>query len=647
MARGFVPLSSPGPGAEAPLPVTRRGFLLLGGQLAVAGALAWRMRELQVVDTERYRMLAEENRINMRLIAPSRGQLFDRNGEPLAINTQNFRVVMVREVAGDPEAMLEKLAQLIDLPEHQRRRVLKEIMQKPAFVPVSIAEHLAWEDFSQVNINMPALPGIQPEVGMSRSYPHGHETAHVIGYVGRVTQTDLDAQPTPDPVLQIPEFQIGKTGVEQALEADLRGEAGTRQIEVNAAGRVIRELERSEGVAGQDLHLTLDLGLQRFCHARLGEESAAAVLMDVGSGDILAAASTPSYDPNPFVLGISQEAYNALLGNDHRPLHNKWVSGMYPPGSTFKMVVALAALEHGLMEPGDTVYCPGHLRLGKRRFHCWRRGGHGTMNMRASLEQSCDVYYYETARRVGIDKIAEMANRLGLGHELDLPVTAMRAGLIPTQAWKRAAKDEGWQVGDTLNAGIGQGFVLSTPLQLAVMTARIASGTGVRPRLIRARAGQPEPVPAPVELGIAQAHFDLVRRGMYDVVNGGRGTARGSRIDEDGYRMAGKTGTSQVRNITAAERARGVFRNEDLPWNRRDHALFVGYAPAEAPRFAVSVVVEHGGGGSAAAAPIARDMLLAARDIILPRAEQPAGQGAAAPDGAPAGRPAEAGTDRA
>ena len=335
MARDFVPGPPPRPGAEAPLPVTRRGVLLLGGQLAVAGALAWRMRELQVVDTERYRLLAEENRINMRLIAPSRGQLFDRNGEALAINIQNYRVVMVREVAGDPEAMLERLAQLIDLPEHQRRRVLKEIMQKPAFVPVGIAEHLSWEDFSQVNINMPALPGILPEVGMSRSYPHGHETAHVIGYVGRVTQRDLDALPTPDPVLQIPEFQIGKTGVEQALEGELRGEAGTRQIEVNAAGRVIRELERSEGVAGRDLHLTLDLGLQRFCHARLGVESAAAVLMDVSSGDVLAAASTPSYDPNPFVLGISQVAYNALLNDDHRPLHNKWVSGMYPPGSTF------------------------------------------------------------------------------------------------------------------------------------------------------------------------------------------------------------------------------------------------------------------------------------------------------------------------
>jgi penicillin-binding protein 2 len=638
MARGFLPGSAARPGADAPLPVTRRGVLLLGAQLAAAGTLAWRMRQLQVVETDRYRLLAEENRINMRLIAPARGRLFDRNGAPLAINTQNFRVVMVREQAGDAEAMLEKLAELIDIPKPQRMRMLKEIMQKPAFVPVGVAEHLSWEDFSRVNVNAPALPGIQPEVGLSRHYPHGPETAHVVGYVGRVTQRDLEALETPEPILQIPEFQIGKTGVEQALEGDLRGEAGARQIEVNAVGRVIRELERSEGLAGQDLHLTLDLELQRFCHARLGAESAAAVLMDTRTGDVLAAASNPSYDPNPFVLGISQDAYDALLGNDHRPLHNKWASGMYPPGSTFKMVVALAALEAGIMDPSDTVYCPGFLKLGRRRFHCWRRGGHGTMNMRRSLEQSCDVYYYETARRVGIDKIAAMANRLGLGVELDLPVTAMRAGLIPTRAWKRATKEDDWQVGDTLNSGIGQGFVLSTPLQLAVMTARIAAGTAVQPRLIRARAGQPEPVAPPAGLGISAAHLELVRRGMYDVVNGDRGTARSSSIDEEGYGMAGKTGTSQVRNITAAERARGVFRNEDLPWERRDHALFVGFAPAEAPRFAVSVVVEHGGGGSKAAAPIARDILLAARELAAPGAQAPAGHGANVPAG-PSGEP--------
>lgn len=613
-------------GVTERLPITRRGFLLLGMQTAVAGALAWRIRRFQLVEHERYRLLAEENRISMRLIAPARGKIFDRSGESLAINTQNFRVVMIREQAGDAEEMLDRLGQLIDIPEHQRRRALKELMEKPAFVPVAVAEHLAWDDFARVNVNAPALPGIQPEVGLSRHYPHGEMGVHVIGYVGRVTKRDLESVDIVDPILRVPEFQIGKTGIERMLDTDLRGSAGTRQIEVNAAGRVIRELERNEGEAGEDLHLTIDLGLQKYCLERLGEESAAAVLMDVDNGDILAAASSPSYDPNPFVLGIGQQAYDALLNNDHRPLHNKWASGMYPPGSTFKVIVALAALEAGI-GPGETAYCPGFLKLGKRRFHCWRGGGHGRMNLQDSLEQSCDVYYYEMARRIGIDKIADMAARLGLGTENSLPIPSMSMGLIPTRAWKRANRDEDWQTGDTLNAGIGQGFVLATPLQLAVMTARIASGRGVQPRLIRARAGQPVPMEREAEMGIPPHHFEIIRRGMHGVVNGSRGTARGARIKEEFWLMAGKTGTSQVRNITTAERARGVFRNEDLPWRRRDHALFVGYAPSDAPRFAVSVIVEHGGGGSAVAAPIARDILLEVQKSMNPTIAAPSRSG--------------------
>ncbi|MEM9060607.1 MAG: penicillin-binding protein 2 [Pseudomonadota bacterium] len=628
-------------GADDRLPVTRRGFALLGVQAVVLGALGWRMRQLQVVETERYRTLAEENRINMRLIAPARAQLFDRNGEPLAINTRNYRVVMVREQAGDAEEMLERLNRLIDIPDHQQRRVLKEIKGKSAFVPIGVAEHLSWEDFAEINANAPALPGIHPEVGLSRHYPHGEFTAHVVGYVGRVTQRDLDRVKSsgrePEPILQIPEFQIGKTGAERALEYDLRGQAGNRRIEVNSVGRVIRELDRTEGAGGEDLHLTLDLEIQKFCHERLGEESAAAVLMDVRNGDLLAMASNPTYDPNPFVLGISSAAYKQLLDDDHRPLHNKWASGMYPPGSTFKMVVALAALEDGVISPNETVYCPGHLQLGKRKFHCWRRGGHGAVNLRKSLEQSCDVYYYEVAKRVGIEKIAEMSRRLGLGVDLDLPVAALRSGLIPTKDWKRSRHETEWLVGDTLNSGIGQGYVLATPLQLAVMTSRLASGKMLEPRLIRARAGSPVLVEQGADLGVDPRHLALIRRGMFDVVNSARGTAKGSRIREDDFRMAGKTGTSQVRNISKAERARGVIRNEDLPWHRRDHALFVGYAPAENPRYAVSVVVEHGGGGSKAAAPIARDIMMKVREHYGGSRQVPLEQGQSVP-GQPASR---------
>ncbi|MEM6550028.1 MAG: penicillin-binding protein 2 [Pseudomonadota bacterium] len=605
--KGKSPTDRDGPVGAS---ITRRGAVILGAQGLLAAGLAWRMRQLQVIETDHYRLLAEENRINLRLIAPARAEIFDRNGVPLAINRQNYRVVMIREQAGDPEEMLDKLGQIIDIPDHQRRRVLKEITSKSAFVPVSVSEHLSWEDFAAINVNAPALPGIQPEVGLSRWYPHGAETAHVVGYVGRVTQKDLDTQKEPDPILQVPEFQIGKSGVERAVEMDLRGTAGTRRIEVNALGRVIRELDRVEGAEGKDLHLTIDLGLQAYAHKRLGEESAAVAVMDVNSGDLLALASNPTFDPNLFVLGISQKDYGQLLNNDHRPLHNKWASGMYPPGSTFKMVVALAAMELGVISPRETVFCNGSYKLGNRRFHCWKRGGHGHVNMTRSLEESCDVYFYDVARQVGIDNIAEMARKLGLGMPHELPMPVIKDGLMPTRAWKKQAREESWQQGDTLNSGIGQGFVLATPLQLAVMTARLASGKAVTPRLVRAQDGVPMPVEEAPLLDISLRSLDVVRKGMFDVMNAGRGTARRSRIADEANLMAGKTGTSQVRNITAAERARGVFRNEDLPWNRRDHALFVGYAPYDAPRFAVAVVVEHGGGGSKAAAPVARDLLM-------------------------------------
>jgi len=620
--------------------ITRRGLVMLAAQLVFGGALAWRMRQFQIVETDRYRVLAEENRINITLIPPVRAEIFDRAGRPLAINRQNYRVVMIREQAGDVESMLDKLGLIIDIPERRRRRVLKEMHQKSAFVPVAVADYLDWRDFATVNANLPALSGVQPEVGLTRHYPNGPLTAQVVGYVGRVTEKELQNQEIADPVLEIPEFQIGKTGIEKAREEELRGRAGSRRIEVNAVGRVIREIDRIDGVSGTDLHLTLDLDLQAYAHERLEGASAATVVIDVNNGDLLAVASTPSFDPNLFVRGISSTDWNRLLNNDHRPLANKWASGMYPPGSTFKMMVALAALEAGLVSPDERVFCNGVMKLGRRKFHCWRRGGHGHLNLRQALEQSCDVFYYEMAKRAGIDRIAAMARRFGLGSAPDLPIPAIKDGLIPSKEWKRRVKDEPWQVGDSLNSAIGQGFVLATPVQLALMTARLASGEGVHPRLIRARGGVPVPVAKPDDLGLRPDHLALVRKGMFDVVNGRHGTARRSRIADEAMAMAGKTGTSQVRNISAAERAAGVTKNKDLPWGRRDHALFLCFAPFNDPKYAVSVVVEHGGGGSAVAAPIARDMMLhALYGPHVPITAYPPGQRPPPPPTPPPPRP--------
>ncbi|MEL7026876.1 MAG: penicillin-binding protein 2 [Pseudomonadota bacterium] len=607
--------------------VTRRGAILGGAQLVFMGGLALRMRQMQVEEADEYRLLAEENRVNIRLLPPARGVIYDRNGVPIADNSQNYRIIIVREDAGDVDEVVRRLKQIIPLDEDALARSLRELDRRSPFVPVTLADRLPWEDFAKVSANAPALPGITPEVGLSRHYPMAEDFAHIVGYVGPVSDYDLSKISDPDPLLQIPKFQIGKVGVETKLEDRLRGKAGTRRIEINAAGRVMRELGRDPGQAGVDLQLTTDWRLQNYAQARLAGESAAAVVMDIETGDLLAMASAPAFDPNKFVRGISTGDYRDLTENTYRPLANKTVQGLYPPGSTFKMMTGLAALKAGVITPEETVYCPGHMQLGRRRFHCWKRGGHGWVDYDKAIVQSCDVYFYEASKRLGIDPIAELCGEFGLGEQFDLPMSAVSDGLIPSTKWKAQVRDEAWRPGDTINASIGQGDVLTSPLQLAVMTARLASGRKVTPRLIKSVDGGETPIAAAEPVNVPTSLLERTRRAMYRVSNSQRGTARRSRIADETMEIAGKTGTSQVRNITAAERAQGVFRNEDLPWERRDHGLFVCFAPFDRPKYAVSVVVEHGGGGSSAAAPPARDiMLFALHNGVPPLEAYPADQ---------------------
>jgi len=605
--------------------IARRGVLLGGFFLGAGAVLAARMRYLQVERAGDFRLLAEENRINIRLMPPARGLIFDRNGVLLAGNEQNYRITLIREDAGDVEAVLDALSRIVTLDLGALDRARREIARRPPFVPVTVADRLTWAEISAVGVNAPALPGVHPEVGLSRVYPLGADFAHVVGYVGPVSDYYLDQTGDTDPVLQIPDFQVGRYNVEARLERDLRGRAGTRRIEVNAGGRVMRELGRDPATPGADMQLTVDAGLQNYAEARLAGESAGAVVLDCRTGEVLALASAPTFDPNLFVRGISTTEWNGLNADPYRPLANKAAQGLYPPGSTYKMIVALAALQAGAIDPAETVACTGSVELGDRRFHCWRRGGHGRMDMVEALSQSCDVYFYNLAQKVGIEAISAMARRLGCGVRPVLPLSGLAEGIAPTMAWKLRNRGSGWVVGDTLNAAIGQGYVLASPLQLAIMTARVATGRAVAPVLVRSIDGvgrAPDPAP---DLGFDPAHLRQVHRGMWEAVNDGRGTAYGSRVEIEAYRAAGKTGTSQVRNITAAERESGVIRNEDLPWDRRDHALYVGFAPHDAPRYAVSVVVEHGGGGAAVAAPIARDILLRAQvgDVPPPEAYPP------------------------
>jgi penicillin-binding protein 2 len=601
--------------------LNRRTLFLGGAMGAMVAVLGARMRYLQVDQADEFKLLAEENRINIRLIPPERGAIQDRNGKVIAGNEQNYRVVITREAAGDVDLVMRRLASIIPMTAEEMQQTVDELNSLSAFVPVTVAERLSWDDFSKVAINAPALPGVVPEVGQSRRYPLDTDFAHVVGYVGPVSEKDLEGLENPDPLLKIPKFQIGKIGVEKWMETTLRGAAGTKRVEVNSAGRVMRELGRQPGEAGADIRLTVDADVQNFALARLGEESAAVVVVDVTNGDIICLVASPSFDPNLFVRGISSADYNLLTDNERRPLANKAVSGAYPPGSTIKMVTALSALEAGTMTPETRVNCPGYIEYGDRRFNCWKRNGHGIVNLNRALAESCDVFFYEVAQKVGIDKMAAMGRRMGLGQRYDLPMSAITDGTMPDKQWLLERYKLEWRIGDTINASIGQGYVLTSPLQLAVMTARIASGRALAPRLVRMVNDQEVPVPDAPALGIPPEYLAAVRQGMYDVVNSEQGTAKSSRIVDPTMVMAGKTGTSQVRNISKAERESGVIANDDLPWKQRDHALFVAFAPFDAPRYAVAVVVEHGGGGSTVAAPIARDVILRCMSDGLPSLE--------------------------
>lgn len=600
---------------------SRRMALLGGSKLGLTALLMGRMYYLQVLESDQYKMLAEENRISMRLLAPPRGLVLDRFGRELASNRQNYRVVLIAEQTKGVAETLDRLAHIIPINAYQRSRVLREVKRKRPFVPIKVVENLTWEQFARVNVQLPYLPGVQPDVGEGRFYPVGTETAHVVGYVSSVSEADLNG----DPLLELPGFRIGKNGIEKTYDKPLRGKAGNSRVEVNAYGRVIRELAREDGQSGDDVVLTIDTDLQAKIARRLADESAAAVVMDIHRGEILAMVSSPSYDPNGFNSGMSNKAWQALVQHPRKPLINKTIAGQYPPGSTFKMIVALAALESGIVGPDHQVFCNGVVNLGNTKFHCWRHryGGHGWVDMKQGIAQSCDLYFYDLARRMGVDRIGAMARRFGLGKAFDIELVGEKDGLVPSRDWKLAVTGVPWQLGETLITGIGQAYLLATPLQLAVMTARLANGgIAVTPKISRSRDakangngaetvaddtlasydGARASIAEAKPIGVSAAHLKVITDAMSEVVNGLRGTARQCKLDPElNAQMAGKTGTAQVRRISKAERSAGGKLSQETPWGERDHALFTAFAPVSAPRYATAVVVEHGGSGTYAA----------------------------------------------
>jgi penicillin-binding protein 2 len=579
-----------------------RRALLLSGGIALTGALlAGRMAWLSLAEGEKLADAAERNRVDIRLIPPRRGLLVDATGRPLAENRPAYAIELTPSLVPDLDGTLDRIDRLVPIPPEERQRLLDEAKALRGPGTLLVATDIGWDAYAALNIELADLAGIQPTRTYVRHYPGGEGFAHVLGYVGPPTREQyLEAR---DPLLLFPGFRIGKEGAERALDSRLRGAPGARRVEVNARGRILRDLDSRADVPGEAIRLTLDRGLQEHMALRLGEESASIVVIDCLSGDVKCLLSMPAFDPDIFSRRIPASLWQALQEDDHKPLLPKATQGLYVPGSTFKMVTALAALAEGV-PPTDTVGCGGRYTVGGNTWHCNARRGHGTVAMRRAIAVSCNVFFYAMSRRVGPDAVARMARTLGLGESHDLPLPAIRSGIVPDPAWKRQRYGQDWSVGDTLNTAIGQGYLFVSPLQLAVMTARIASGRIVAPRLL---ADAPKQSFAP--LGIAPDLLDIVRQGMSDVVNAGGGTARRARLGIEGVKLAGKTGTAQVRRITAAERRRGVRRNESLPWRLRDHGLFVGFAPADAPRYAVAVVVEHGASGARAAAPLARDAM--------------------------------------
>ena len=570
---------------------TRRALIVGGLQAGVGALLAGRMAWISIAENERYVSMAEDNRVETILVPPRRGWLVDRAGQPIAINRSDFRVDLIPQQVLDPDRIVAALAELLKLPPDEIERIRTELAAKRGFHPVPVAESVPYDRYAAVNVRLPELPGVQPSRGFSRFYPEGAAVGHLVGYVGAPSKEEYARDK--DPLYITPGFKIGKEGLEKTLERNLRGVPGAQRIEVTARGKLVRELTDRPDRSGKAVKLTLDAGLQAYASRRLGRESGSVVVIDVHSGDLLAMTSMPSYDPNSFSDGIGQSEWKMLSDDERKPLLNKTLNSLYPPGSTLKPMMALA-LQRGGIDPRQTVYCGGGYQLGNRFFRCL--GRHGSVNMHRAIAKSCNSYFYAMSRRIGIDRMAEMARVCTLGSKYDLPVVSQSYGTYPDSAWKERKYKDRWRESDTLNAAIGQGYVILNPMQLAVMAARIASGRALQPRLILDGRAAPEPLPIPAE------HLEVARRGMWEVVNGD-GTAGRSRLEVEGVAMGGKTGTAQVRRITGGQ------RGQSGAWKYRDHGLFVFFAPTDKPRYAGAVVIEHGLGGSRAAAPVAKDVL--------------------------------------
>lgn len=575
---------------------TRRAVLMMGAMTLPFVVMLGRIVGLQWFAGHKYKKLAEDNRISLRPVLAPRGRLLDRNRQVVAYNEKAFRLLIIPEQKEQLPATFKRLERLIGLTPHEQKKAMTQLRTAPSYIPIVVRANLSYEELVKVQVNLPELPGIDVDEGLIRHYPQDDMSSHILGYVGPPTRDQ--AEKSHDPFYKNPDAQVGKEGVEKLADGPLRGEAGRRELEVNAYGRAVREVAYNPPLHGQDIPLSIDINLQKMAYDLLGDSVGSVVAIDTLTGELLVALSKPAYNGNAFSGGVPTDVWQSLMADPKKPLLNRITQGIYAPGSTYKALVALAALEEGWMRPNEQIYCDGSIVLGNRRFHCWKPEGHGSVDMHRGLVKSCDVYFYQLAKQMDPDALARYAHMFGLGHKTTLGLPE-QPGLIPTHAIKRARQHEAWQGGDSLITAVGQGLNLVTPLQLAVMAARLASGAAVVPTLF-----QPGSPPIFDMLPVKRSHLDFIHQALFDTIEGGTGF--GAR--RAGVALGGKTGTAQVlsKNHGDVKSYSGIVREE------RPHAMFIGFGPIPSPRVAISVVVEHGGYGGTVAAPIGTKVMEAA-----------------------------------
>ena len=577
--------------------LNRRTFFLLTIKLSLFTILGSRLFNIQILNSKKYKTLSENNQINLEIIYPIRGDIKDRNGNIIATNNKVYDLYIIPEQSNNLEKTLNNLKNFINFDFKHKRQVIDLSKKIKQFERIKVLEDLSWKQLELIESNKNQLEGLHLQENYKRIYTQGDSFSHILGYISQPSQKDLILPY----ISKMPNLDIGKTGIEKFFNENLIGIAGQREVEVNAKGRLIREISRVSSKKGEDVSISIDMNLQNFTQNELKQFKAGAiVVMDINSGQILSMTSTPNYDPNLILKKPNQKYWNSLIDNSLSPLTNRSIQGLYSPGSTLKMIVAIAALKDNIINNKTTEFCNGKIEFGDRIYHCWKTKGHGKMNVENAIKESCDIFFYETARKLGIDKISKLAKEFGLGEIYNIGIDGEKKGIVPNKKWKKNNLKESWYAGETLIAGIGQGYALSNPLQLAVMTSRIASnGKKIYPTLIKDNKEKKFNT-----INNIETYLPLIKKAMFNVVNKPGGTAhRSMSVD---YLYSGKTGTSQVKKISLSERESEDFRKKEIEWKNKDHAIFVGYMPSDTPKYAISVVIEHGGSGASTAAPIAK-----------------------------------------